>query len=64
MNPLLPERMSAAERLDEIAAILATGFIRLKTRQSRKLSARPEKSLVDFAGHRSRHGATNAGAEN
>ena len=63
MNPLSPDHRTPAERLEEIATILAAGFIRLKSRQSRKLSARPEKSSVDFAGNRSRHGQTRARAE-
>ena len=33
-NALDPNRMSAAERLDEIAEILAAGILRLKARES------------------------------
>ena len=55
MNPLHPDRMSSAERLAEIAGILAGGVIRLKARQSRQLSARSRESSVDFTPRRSRH---------
>ena len=38
-NPLDPDEMSAAERLAEVAEILAAGQVRLRARQSSRLSA-------------------------
>jgi hypothetical protein len=38
-NALAPGRMSTGERLDEIAAILALGLVRLRAQQSSRLSA-------------------------
>jgi hypothetical protein len=63
MNPLHPDRMIAAERLAEIAGILAAGVMRLKARQSRLLSARKRESLVDFTARQSRHVLANEAAE-
>lgn len=63
MNPLHPDRMSAPERLDEIAAILAAGLMRLKARQSRQLSARRRETSVDFTARQSRHDFENEAAE-
>lgn len=63
MNPLSPERMTPAERLDEIAAILAAGFVRLKAKQSSRLFEPAEKSFVDFAARQSRHDAAKGRAE-
>jgi hypothetical protein len=48
-NALSPDRMSACERLDEVAAILAFGLVRLRARQSSRLSAVSENSSLDFA---------------
>lgn len=57
---LSPNRMNAAERLDEIAEILATGAIRLMARKSNCLSADGGDSSVDFTAHQSVYGeATN-----
>ena len=47
-NPLDPDRMPAGERLDELASILALGLIRLRSRQSSKLSGKHGNSSVDF----------------
>jgi len=59
MNALSPDRMTAAERLGEIARILAAGLIRLRARQSSRLSADDGDSSVDFLadrrGHADRH---------
>jgi hypothetical protein len=55
MNPLNPNRMTPAERLDEIAEILAAGLIRLQARQSTPLSAERGESSLDCAAHRSSH---------
>ena len=50
------DMLSATERLDEIAEILAAGLMRLRTRQSSALSAdRGESCLpnsADQSGHR------------
>jgi hypothetical protein len=37
MNPLHPSHMTAAERLTEVAKILATGLMRLRARKSSPL---------------------------
>jgi hypothetical protein len=54
-NPLHPDRMTAAERLAEIAEILARGLIRLHARKSSSLSADRGDSSVDFSPDRSGH---------
>ena len=54
-NPLSADCMSAAERLDEIAEILAAGLMRLKSRQSTPLSPDGGESSLDCAGHQSGH---------
>ena len=53
MNRLKPSLMSAAERLDEIAEILAVGLMRLRARQSSLQSADHGDSSLDCAGHQS-----------
>ena len=52
-NPLCPERMSAAARLEEIGRILAAGVIRLNKEKSSPLSAAIGDSFVDFAPRKS-----------
>jgi len=47
MNALAPGQMTAAERLAEIADILATGLMRLWARQSSSLSADHGESSLD-----------------
>ena len=55
-NALDPNLMTAAERLDEIAAILAAGILRLKARESaRAASDRRDLSLA-IPARQSRHG--------
>ena len=44
-----PARMTAAERLDELAQILSAGLRRILPEQSRSLSAQTRDSLVDFS---------------
>jgi len=56
---LHPDHMSAAERLDEIAEILATGAMRLMARKSSRLSADSGDSSVDFTANRSVYGVEN-----
>jgi hypothetical protein len=48
-NALSPEQMSAAERLDEIAEILAAGFIRLRSRKSSPISLDHGEIFLDFS---------------
>lgn len=47
-NPLHPDLMTAEQRLDELAQILATGFLRLRQRQSESDSSHLEKNSLDF----------------
>jgi hypothetical protein len=49
------DQMSAAERLDEIAGILASGLMRLRARQSSPLSPHAGESSLDCVGLRSGH---------
>ena len=44
-----PARMTPAERLDELAHILAAGMSRMFAAQSSFLSAPPRHSFVDFS---------------
>jgi hypothetical protein len=55
MNPLHPGHMTAAERLDEVADILAAGLIRLRARQSSPLSPDGGESSLDCFGYQSGH---------
>ena len=48
-NPLHPGPMTAAERLDEIADILAAGLIRLRARKSTPLSRDCGEICLDFS---------------
>lgn len=63
-NPLLPVRMSASERLSEAAETLAAGVMRLRARQSSRLSGERENSFVDFTANQSGHAAALEPAEN
>jgi hypothetical protein len=47
--------LSPAERIDEIAEILAAGLMRLRSRKSSPLSAAGGDSLLDCAAHPSGH---------
>ncbi|MBC06213.1 MAG: hypothetical protein CMO10_07950 [Thalassospira sp.] len=62
-NALSPDRMSAAERLEELASILAAGVVRLRTRKSRRLSADHGESCLHFSPDQCRHGSTETNAE-
>lgn len=44
-----PERMTASERLDELARILGAGLRRILSEQSSSLSAATRDSSVDFS---------------
>jgi hypothetical protein len=48
-NALHPARMSADERLDEIAEILAIGLMRLRARKSSALSRDCGEICLDFS---------------
>jgi hypothetical protein len=48
-NALFPEKMSAAERLDEIAEILAAGLIRLRSQKSSPISLDHGEISLDFS---------------
>jgi hypothetical protein len=48
-----PARLTADERLEEIAQILATGLMRLLERKSSPLSAASGDSSLDFNANRS-----------
>lgn len=52
-NPLHPDLMDAAERFHELVAILSAGLMRLRARQSSRLSAELENSCVDFIANQS-----------
>ena len=54
-NLMAPRLMSAAERLDEVAEILAVGLTRLRARQSTALPADLGESSLDCAGDPSGH---------
>ena len=55
MNALDPQQMTVAERLDEIAEILAAGLMRLRPRKSSQISTEPGESSLDCAAHQSGH---------
>ena len=55
INPVKPAVLTAAERLDELAEILATGLMRLRARQSSALSPHEGESSLDCTGHQSGH---------
>jgi hypothetical protein len=54
-NPINPALVSPAERLAEIAEILAAGLMRLNARKSSALSAHRGESSLDYAAHQSSH---------
>jgi hypothetical protein len=47
--------MTAAERLDEIADILAAGVMRLHARKSSQISGDPGESSLDFSADQRGH---------
>lgn len=65
-NALQPDRMTAAERLDEVAEILALGILRLRARQGKPndpnhlrrfgLDFRPEESVCGVEPDHAREG--------
>jgi hypothetical protein len=54
-NALKPQLMSGDDRLNEVAAILVAGLMRLKARQSSRLSAGHGESSLDCVAYRSGH---------
>jgi hypothetical protein len=58
MNPLSLNRMSTDERLDEIAALLAAGLMRLRARKSSPLSRHDGESSLDFSADQRGHAST------
>jgi hypothetical protein len=54
-NAIRPDLMSAAERLDEIAEILAAGIIRARARLRAAQGSTAEQLSVDFSPRRSGH---------
>mgnify|MGYP006865014927 CR=1 FL=1 len=63
-NALHPDMMTTAERLGELASILAAGLIRLQTRKSRQLSPDHGDSCLDSLPQWSRHGSVETKMEN
>ncbi len=63
-NALHPNRMSTAERLSELASILAAGLIRLQARKSRQLSMDRGDSCLDLPPHQSGHEPVETKTEN
>jgi len=59
-NPIHPDHLTGAERLDEVARLLALGLIRLRSRQSSGVSADRGESWLDCPGHRSGHATPNS----
>jgi hypothetical protein len=55
-NPLSPDRMNAAERLAEIAQILAAALIRIRREKSSPLSPPDGDSFLDFSPPKSGRG--------
>ena len=64
INALHPSRMTTAERLGELAAILAAGLIRLQARKSRQLSVDQGDSYLDLPPYQSGHEPVETKTEN
>jgi hypothetical protein len=62
-NAIAPERMTAAERIAEIAEILAAGLMRLRARQSTCLSRHTGDGSLDCAGPQSGHAKSEVNGE-
>jgi len=52
-NPTRPDRMTAPERLSEVAEILALGLVRLRAQKSSPLSRDLVESSLHFMGAKS-----------
>jgi len=57
-NALSPNRMTATERLDEVAEILAVGVMRLVARKSSTKQAPARECSLDFVANQSGHANT------
>jgi hypothetical protein len=57
-NALSPDRMSAAERLDEIGDLLAAALMRLRARKSSPISADGGESSLAMSPDQRMHAAT------
>jgi hypothetical protein len=55
MNPLSPDRMTPSERLAEVTRLLALGLIRLRVRQSSRVSELPGDSSLHILPRQSGH---------
>jgi hypothetical protein len=55
-NAVRPDQLTSAERLNELAEVLAVGLMRLRARKSSQLSPHTGESSLDCPGHRSGHG--------
>jgi hypothetical protein len=60
MIALQPDQMTTEERLAELAALLATGLIRLQLRKSSPLSAHLGECSLDCAANQSGHADPNS----
>ena len=58
MNAVHPNMLGPAERIDEIAEILATGLVRHRSRKSSPFSGYTGESSLDCAAHPSGHADT------
>jgi hypothetical protein len=63
-NALHPDRMATAERLGELASILAAGLIRIQARKSRQLSSGRGDCCLDFPLEKSGHEPVETKTEN
>jgi hypothetical protein len=55
MNSIRPDQLNSAERLAEIADLLAAGLVRLHARKSSRFSAHNGESSLDCLGTQSGH---------
>lgn len=54
-NAVKPDHLTADERLTEVAELLAASLMRLRARQSTRISPDSGESSLDCAGHQSGH---------
>ena len=57
-NAISPDLMTPAERLREVAEILAAGLLRLKARESIRSRGNRRDISLDFTANQSGHGRT------
>ncbi|WP_136646585.1 hypothetical protein [Tabrizicola sp. YIM 78059] len=58
-NPLLPDRMTAAERRAELCALLALGLVRLMQRECGEASDENGEIRLHYPADRCRHATPN-----